>query len=278
MPQTVIIHIGTLLAIAAIIIIVIILRRQAKRKRRETIRHKPFPPEWEEILNKNITIYPHLPDNLKQQLHSLINVFLDEKLFEGCGELEITDEIRVTIAAEACMLMLNREPHYYPTLRSILVYPHAYSAKQYKQVGNVYIEEPSGRLGESWTGGNVVLAWDHVKAGAHNFDDGHNVVLHEFAHQLDQEDGSGNGVPILEKRSSYISWARVFNKEYQQLVKDTQKHRKNVMDTYGATNPAEFFAVATETFFEKPRQLKKKEPELYEQLKGYYQVNPLEWL
>jgi len=116
-----------------------------------------------------------------------------------------------------------------------------------------------------------------VIKGAVNFRDGHNVAMHEFAHQLDQEDGRADGAPILESRSAYSAWSQVFSKEYAQLQQKTGQGKKSLMDKYGATDPAEFFAVATETFFEKPSQLQKKHPELYHELQGFYKVNPIEW-
>ena len=144
-------------------------------------------------------------------------------------------------------------------------------------MGSHVIAQKSARLGESWTQGVVVLAWDHVKQRALDVASGHNVVLHEFAHQLDQEDGVGDGAPILERRSSYASWARVFSGEYEHLKSKAKSGIRDVMDLYGATNPAEFFAVATETFFEKGSALKNKHPELYEELKDYYKLDPAEW-
>ena len=239
----------------------------------------PFPDEWAGILERNVSLYRYLPDALREQLHNDIKIFIAEKHFEGLGGLEMTDEIKVTIAAEAAMLLLNRRNSDYPKLTSILVYPSAYVTKQSTDIGGgVYIEGQSVRLGESWQHGSVVLAWDNVRQGAANSQDGHNVVLHEFAHQLDQEDGAADGAPILEKSSSYATWARIMSKEYEQLRSNVEHHKKSVMDKYGATNPAEFFAVATETFFEKPRQLKKKAPDLYAELKSFYNVDPIEWL
>ena len=239
----------------------------------------PFPDEWERILERNVSLYRYLPDALRKQLHNDIKIFTAEKRFEGLGGLAITDEIKVTIAAEASMLLLNRKNSDYPKLSSILVYPNAYVTNQSTAVGGgVYIEGQSVRLGESWQHGSVVLAWDNVRQGAVNSQDGHNVVLHEFAHQLDQEDGIADGAPILGKQSSYAIWARIMSREYEQLRSHAKHHKKSVMDKYGATNPAEFFAVATETFFEKPRQLKKKAPDLYEELKSFYNVDPIEWL
>ena len=272
-----------LIIIAIIILasfpIFLIVKRSLRNRRLRQLDMMPFPYEWERILEKNVSLYRYLPDTLKEQLHSDIKIFITEKHFEGLGGLEITDEIKVTIAAEASMLLLNREHSDYPRLSSILVYPGAYIAKQKTVIdGRVYSEGQSARLGESWQHGSVILAWDHVKQGTINAQDGHNVVLHEFAHQLDQEDGMADGAPILEKRSSYATWARILNREFEHLRSNVEHHKKSLLDNYGATNPSEFFAVATETFFEKPGQLKKKVPDLYNELRGFYKVDPAEWL
>jgi Mlc titration factor MtfA (ptsG expression regulator) len=203
---------------------------------------------------------------------------LAEKHFEGCGGLEMTDEIKVTIAAQAGILLLNRKARYYPSLDSILVYPSTFLSENIRYLGgHVYIEEQAAHLGESWRGGALVLAWDSVKHGGMDVSDGHNVVLHEFAHQLDQEDGASDGAPILERSSLYTAWARILHTEYERLQDKVRSGLDTVMDEYGATNPAEFFAVATETFFEKPHAMQRKHPELYEVLKSYYNVNPVEW-
>ena len=165
----------------------------------------------------------------------------------------------------------------YPRLITILVYPHAYVARSVEPIGGgMVLEGEQTRLGEAWTAGVVVLSWDDVRAGASDIHDGHNVALHEFAHQLDQEDGAADGAPILDRRSRYVAWARVLGAEYDQLRLDAERGRRSVLDDYGATNPAEFFAVATECFFEKPTQMKRKHPELYEELKKYYRQNPAE--
>lgn len=249
-------------------------RRQHKR---QALLAAPFPAAWSLILQKNLPPYGKLPLPLQQQLHDYIRIFIGEKSFEGCGGLVLTDEIMVTIAAQACMLLLNRKSDCYPKLYSVLVYPSAYVVGTQNSI-DLHPVGSSVRLGESWHHGAVVLAWDSVKRGAINFRDGHNVTMHEFAHQLDQEDGRSDGTPILGMLSAYSSWARVFSKEYELLLKETQRGQKSVMDAYGATNPAEFFAVATETFFEKPLQLQKKHPALYHELQGFYKMNPVEWV
>ncbi len=253
----------------ALITGLLIARRIRRNNRRAKLRAQPLADESKQIVRKNVPLYNCLPEPLKDQLNGLVNVFIAEKHFEGCGGLEMTDEIKVTIAAQASMLLLNRRPTYFPKLRTILVYPHTYVAKQNGR--------DSVRLGESWQNGPVVLTWDSVKGGARNVRDGKNVVLHEFSHQLDQEDGSADGAPILESRSCYATWARVLSAEYDRLRAKKKKFRRSVLNKYGATNPAEFFAVATEAFFEKAKQMKKKNPELYEELKTYYKLDPLEW-
>lgn len=241
-----------------------------KRLRRSQALAQPFLEQWKVVLRQNVPVYGRLSPAEQQQLRSLIQQFLYDKSFEGCGGLELTDEIRVTIAGQACLLLLNRPVSCYPKLSSVLVYPSTYVAR-----------DPNGdesvRLGESWQTGAVVLAWDSARRGAANFADGRNVVLHEFAHQLDQEDGSGDGAPILGSASSYAPWAQVFSKEFVRHCERVARGKKTVLDDYGATNPAEFFAVATETFFEKPRQLSTHHYTLYAELRAFYRVDPLNW-
>jgi Mlc titration factor MtfA (ptsG expression regulator) len=247
-----------------------------RRLRHKKLYSTPPPAHWIPILETTLPMIGKLAEEHKIQLLGHMQLFLAEKSFEGCGGLEITEEIQVTIAAQACMLLLGRDTKVYPKLKTVLVYPHTYKAGQKGLFGGDNGE--STRLGESWDCGVVVLSWNSVKGGARNFEDGHNVTFHEFAHQLDQENGVTDGAPILEERSAYATWARVFNHEYNALVEMARRGKKDTMDSYGATNPAEFFAVATETFFEKPRQLKTKHPELYEELKSYYKVNPMNWI
>lgn len=246
-----------------------------KQRRRKRLRSAPFPAAWLEIIERNVRFYACLPEADRHELEGLVQIFLAEKTFEGCGGLELTDEIKVTIAAQACLLLLHRQTDIYPRLVTILVYPSAYVARSIKPIGGpVVLEGESARLGESWTTGVVVLSWDDVQAGASDIHDGQNLVLHEFAHQLDREDGAINGTPLLERRSQYLAWGRVLNAEYERLQRDGRAGRSTVLDLYGATDPAEFFAVATECFFEKPRVLRKRHPELYDELKTFYRQDP----
>jgi len=256
----------------------IIINRYLHNAGWKRLMKQPFPREWEEILQENVALYEHLPQNLREELHRAINVFLHEKNFEGCGGLQLTTAIKVTIAAQACLLLLKRKPPFYPKLSSILVYPGAYVAKQTSFIGDIPVQMDSARLGESWSNGVLVLAWDYVKQESMDIEDGHNVVLHEFAHQLDQEDGQANGAPLLEQRSGYVAWARILGREYRELIKKVEEEHQDIIDSYGATNPAEFFAVITEAFFKNPENLNRKHPQLYEELKLYYKIDPLRWL
>lgn len=264
------------LALAGVVGMVPTVKSGSRKLRRKRLLSTPPPPSWLLILEKTLPMIGRLPNEHKEELFGKMRVFLAEKKFEGCGGQEITEEVKVTIAAQACMLLLGREIKIYPKLKTILVYPHPYQGGQKGMFGGN--NGQGARLGESWNCGVVVLSWDSVMGDARSFEDGHNVTFHEFAHQLDQEDGAADGAPILEKRSAYATWAHVFNREYKALARLTGRGGKDIMDRYGATNPAEFFAVATETFFEKPRQLKDRHPELYEKLQYYYKVDPLDWI
>ena len=248
-----------------------------KNRRRDALRAQPLSQEERAVLDKNIPYLAHLSAEDRAELEGLVRIFLAEKSFEGCGGLELTDEIKLTIAGQACILLLHRETDIYPNVDSILVYPSAYRAPTEQRDGFVVLEEDQARLGESWTRGLVVLAWDHVLSGAAQPSDGQNVVLHEFAHQLDSEDGVMNGTPDLgawPARARYTAWARVLGDEFEELSARLHAGRRTDIDPYGATNPAEFFAVLTEMFFEKPLALERRHPELYQELVEFYKQDP----
>lgn len=274
MVESIIVFFVIVLIIIGILISPILIKQQRNRLKR-----RPFPLIWHSIIENNLPIYLHLTLTERRRLQGHIQVFLTEKQFIGCRGLKVTEEMKVTIAAVACLLLLNERGKYFPKLRSILIYPSTYFVKETVAISNYVVEERHmARLGESWTHDQVILSWEQVQQDTHNWQDGRNVILHEFAHQLDQEDGKAEGVPILQRNSDYLIWARVMTEEYQKLCNDVQQGIKTVIDSYGVTNPAEFFAVATETFFEKPQQLLKQHPALYELLQKYYQVNPEQWI
>jgi MtfA peptidase len=248
------------------------------RWRRKRLDASPFPAPWLSILRRNLPVYRAMWPDQQKQLRQLIVRFLDSKTFIGCAGQQITDEVRVTIAAHACLLLLNRPTHEYQALRSVLVYPSGFVVdRDDVDEAGVVSEDEHFLIGESWENGKVILAWDSVQHSVRNFADGENVVLHEFAHQLDHESGLTNGAPLLYQRGSYTRWAEVFSEEFERLRQDSDEERRTLIDEYGATNPAEFFAVVTETFYEQPHALAQQHAALFEQLKSYYRVDPREW-
>lgn len=267
-----------LLIILVLIILLIYFGIKIQRqRRRERLKISEFNPDWVLILQKNISVYNKIPEPLKHKLHGLINVFINEKIFSGYNGLEINDEIKVTIASQACILLLNRENDFYPSLHNIYVYPSVFTSLQTTSDGVVQTTKQSARTGESWHRGHVVLSWKHSKQGGLNKSDGQNVVYHEFAHQLDYEDGAIDGTPLLDSAENYALWSKVFSHEYNQLRNKIAHNRKTLIDGYGAVSEGEFFAVVTELFFERPQLFNKEHPELYAELRKFYGLNPLEW-
>lgn len=235
----------------------------------------PLPPSWLAVVVRNVPYYRILPPQDQVELQGFTQVFLAEKRFEGLGGLQLTDEIRLTVAAQACILLLRRRTDFYPSLVSILVYPHAYLAPvRRREPGGVVSEGVQTLAGQTWEKGSLVLSWSDVVRGAANIRDGRNVVLHEFAHQLDYEAGAADGAPLLPDPSKYSAWAQVFEREYEALIHNLEQNRPTLIDSYAATSPPEFFAVATEFFFERPVQLKQRHAELYELLKMFYLQDP----
>ncbi|WP_426196904.1 zinc-dependent peptidase [Massilia sp. DWR3-1-1] len=248
------------------------------RWRRRRALAAPLAPGRVAMLAHSLPIYDRLGAELQGQLQRLVQQFLYDKKFVGCDGLEVDDDMRVTIAGQACLLLLNRFTRVYPALHTILVYPGAFLVPRNVVDGaGVVTATRQDLLGESWGDGRVVLAWDHVRRGGADWHDGQNVVLHEFAHQLDSESGSTNGAPYLGSQSSYRNWSQVLSRDFAALRADAMLRQHSVMDHYGATSPAEFFAVATETFFEKPWQMAERHPALYGEFGKYYRVDPRQW-
>jgi hypothetical protein len=244
-----------------------------KWRRPPTFYRDPIPPSWSEIIARRVPLANRLNAAERDKLLRLTQLFLREKRIEGCDGLEVTEEMKVTIAAQACILLVNLDVGCYPGLRTVLVYPGTYRAR-HPSWFKYDLGSTEARLGESWRHGVVILSWESVAAGAANNVDGTNVTLHEFAHQLDQQDGAADGIPLLETRSAVRHWAAVIGRHYDDLVADTERGRDTVLDYYGASNKAEFFAVATETFFERPVQLAQQHPELYSELREFYGQDP----
>lgn len=250
--------------------------RERRRRRRAA---QPFPVQWRLWLEQHIGVYRRLPAPLRERLHGLTQVFVHEKAFVGCNGLEVSDRMRVVIAAQACLLVLNRPgvPHrtLYDELLSILVYPTPFIVPELRSHGGGLVSEEQRVLsGQAWDSRRILLSWEDVElpGGA-----GNNVVLHEFAHYLDMEDETMDGAPGLGSKDAYQQWSRVFWEEYDRLRHDLQAGVPTLLNPYAATAPAEFFAVVTEVFFEQPRELEAQHQALYQQLQKYYRLDPARW-
>ena len=250
-----------------------------KERHRKRIKARPFPDEWLRIITDNVAFFGKLSANDRTELLEHVRILLAEKNFEGCAGQEITDEVRLTIAAQASLLLLHRKTDYFPRLLTVLVYPSLYQVQEDRPItAEIWQEERSFRSGETGrTMGSMVLAWDAVKSGAADPADAKNVVLHEFAHQLDYENFAADGAPALETREQQRSWQNVMRTEFASLRAADDTGVPTLLDTYGATNPAEFFAVSVEAFFERPAALRSGHPRLYSELEGYFRQSPVEY-
>lgn len=254
----------------------IFIRRKVKLSRRRSAFEKPLPRHLEKLVDE-IPLCRKIPQALRTELRGHINVFLSEKSFEGCRGQVVNDEMKLKIAAQACVLLLNRNTDYFPRLTSLLIYPDAYWVNDNYEMAGQAIRGRTVNLGESWEQGAVVLSWKQISDELADENCGHNLVLHEFAHQIDAEDGFLNGLPDLGEGASYGKWADVFEREYDDLRDGTFSGVEDVIDDYGAEDPAEFFAVVTEGFFMKPLDMRRAHPELYSELVKFYRLDPAGW-
>lgn len=246
-----------------------------RERRRRKLLAEPFPVEWDDILRRHVPHFHSLKPDEQERLRRDTRYFVAEKHWEGCRGLEVTDEVRVTIAGTASLLGLGFEQPPFDRLLSVLIYPETYVAPETKLgPGGVVVESAVPRLGEAWYRGPVILSWPDVLYGCQTPDDGHNVVLHEFAHLLDMLDRDVDGVPPIDDAEQYHTWKEVTTAEYERLVRDARLGRRTLLDYYGATSPSEFFAVATESFFEQPREMRELHPSLYAVMAASYRQDP----
>ena len=247
----------------------------SKANHRRELLAQPFPIAWLGYLSANVALYRSLSNAEQQKLGDIARVLVAEKNWEGCGGLALTEEMLVTIAAQAALLTLGFEDEYFPNVETILVYPQGFLVTVRRPgVGGVIQEQVVPYAGEAAQRGPVVISWADARWSGRTPGDGHNVVLHEFAHKLDMRDGAADGAPYLRDAAQIETWSRVMSAEYQGLVEQTQAGEPTLLDAYGATNAAEFFAVATECFFELPRRMQSEHPDLYQVLSGYYRQDP----
>ncbi len=271
----------SLVACATVAVACLLAQPLWQRWRRVRLRAGVFPTAWRSVLRRRVPLVAQLPADLQLRLKQDMLVFLAEKPFMGCAGLQVSDEMRVTVAALACLPLLGARRGYYPQLHRILLYPDAFVAR-HAQVDEDGVHSDSLRAlsGESWAQGQVILSWPDVLQGAADPHDGRNVVIHEFAHQLDQAKGFANGAPLLRNRQAYRAWSTVMQAEFDALhqrLRAGEEGEEGLIEPYAATNPAEFFAVCSEVFFEQASELATQHPQLFGELRSYYRINPLSW-
>ena len=247
-----------------------------KERRRRRVRERPFPPAWRDVLRRSVRQAEGLADDQWRRLEDWIAVFLAEKRFEGCGGLEITDEVRLAIAGQAAVAALGLGAEHFDRLRSILVHPADFSVPASMVVGgDVSLEWREPRLGETWTGGSMSLAWPDVVAGGRMRDGPRSVVIHEFAHQFDALDGEIDGAPPLPpaRRRAWVEGITACRAGFAALL---DEGRATPFDDYADESPAEFFAVSSECFFQDPHRLIRFDPGLYDLLREAWRQDPRE--
>lgn len=220
-----------------------------------------------------------LPEADVAELYGHIQVFLSEKRFEGCAGFEVTEEVRVTIAAQACLLLLHRDTDYFPSTQTIMVYPDEFEVEVAETAGDDWIvtEYTEDRSGESWDYGPIVLSWRDVVESSHPEAAGYNVVIHEFSHQLDLENGEIDGVPGLPDADAFARWKENFTLAWEAHCTAVERGARTVLDEYGAESPHEFFSVVVEAFFEMPESLQQLHPGVYNLLVEYFRQDPVNW-
>lgn len=246
-----------------------------RNRRRKKILASPMPAHWKTILEQNVVQLSRLSTQQKSLLFQRVQIFVNEKYWEGCNGFEVTEEVKLTIAGQACLITLGFARDCFDQLKTILVYPDTYAATDnFQNSIGVLTEGTSFRLGESWGKGPIILAWSSIYEGGQIPDDGRNVVVHEFAHYYDASEGQFNGTPPLRSNEEYRRWEEVMTAEYEKLCDQVEHGAATFIDPYGSTNPAEFFAVSSEHFFEQGAQMREYSSDLYETLKMFYQQDP----
>ena len=243
-----------------------------KNRRRKKILAASFPESWALHFNRNVRLTWDLPPESITTLEQLTKVFVAEKHWEGCEGIVVTEEMKVTVAAQACLMLLGVNDFYFDNVSTILLYPKAFRRDISDGTSQV-----SHRAGEAWQGGPIVLSWKDALKGGRNEDDGKNVVIHEFAHALDGLDGEMGGNVMFDDESTSQQWQAIVDREFAELTAAKQRGTNTLLDHYGATNKAEFFAVASETFFEQPHEVMQEHRDLFRLLRIYYRVDPTTW-
>lgn len=245
--------------------------RRARRRRRAL--DEPFPDSWRRAIERRWTTWGLLSPDERSRLEQLVKVFVAETRWEAAQGFLVTDEMRVVIAAQACLLVLELGIDSYRHVASIIVHPRTVVLRgQRRMAGGMMSDAPFAISGQAHHRGPVLLAWSTAAFEARHPERGHNVVLHEFAHQLDMLDGTVDGTPPLTDPAERQRWIDVCTVEFERL----RRGEEGIMRDYGAVDPGEFFAVATETFFTRPVDLLVQKAELYDVLRNFYRQDPAE--
>jgi MtfA peptidase len=249
-----------------------------RNRRRRNLLAEPFPDAWRTVLHDQVGHYELLTALDQKKLRDAVQIMLAEKEWEGCRGLELTDDKRVTIAALAAILILGLDDYYFDDVMTILVYPNAFVIKGERALdGGATVVEESDVDGVAVHRGPVILSWAEIREEALAPGDGENLVFHEFAHRLDALNGAFDGTPNLPTDELAKRWAAIMDREYRRLQEAERRRRETLLDPNGATNPAEFFAVVTECFFDAPRAMQREYPPLYELFRDYYRQDPATW-
>ena len=265
-----------ILSLPLLIAALLLYRSLSRRRKRIALLATSLSPEQRAVVERLVPLVNRLPAPLRTTLEGKINLLLDQITFRGMNELEVNEAMKLSIAAQACLLIVN-SPAWYDTLRNVLVYPSAFLTDRDTHDGHFVHEGNHGTLGESWARGPVILSWDDALQGGLDAEDGHNVVIHEFAHQLDALSGHTNGIPILRKGQDYTGWEKAMLDAYNDHVGRLERGERTLIDPYGATNHEEFFAESIVTFFERADELRAEEPALYAQLSKLLALDPASW-
>ena len=256
-----------------------------RNRRRKQLLAAAQPSQWEDWLRANVWQYRYLDAQRRAKVERFVCILFHEKRWDGGGDLAVTDEMRVTIAGQAALATLGFEKQYYfEKLKTIIVYAQTFSGHvksgESLLLGELSpaVQDFSARTGEAWQGGPIILSWDSVLREGQNERLGRNVVLHEFAHHMDGLDGDTNGAPPFSDFEFERKWYRVTSEEYQQLLEFARRGQPTLLNHYGATSHAEFFAVATECFFTQPHALAAEHDKLFAVLTRLFGQDPREWL
>ena len=263
-------------ALAGAIIAALIIAPLRRLKQRRDLAGRPFPRRWRRLLRRRWRLYRALPPEVRRRLQRQLQVMMAETPFYGCNGLSPTEEMKLLILAQASLLYRNISRDRLADFPHVLLYPQAFvrEAETPDELGLVS-QQRHVLLGESWETGRVILSWSDIEQDLTRLD-GHNLVMHEYAHQIDGQDGVMNGAPLLPSDRLYQRWSSTMKAAYRDLCTRAEGGEAP-LDPYACTNPAEFFAVTTETFFTQPEGLYRQYPDVYRLLAQFFRQEPLEW-